>query len=440
MISFNILQKDKHTKARVGQLITPHGIVETPAFVPVGTQATVKSLTPQDLRTIGVQILFGNTYHLHLRPGENIVERFGGLGKFMGWNGVTMTDSGGFQVFSLARDKKFRDQNIKVNLSLRGGTTKQSRGDVEVLDKIAAPVSELVRNDVVKMGDEKADLVKITEDGVIFRSHLDGSRHMFTSEQSIAIQKKLGADIILAFDQCTTHPITYKSAKADMERTHRWAIRSLEAFRRGKGEVLRVKKKMFSFEQALYGIIQGSIFEDLRKESAQFIASHNFDGIAIGGVSVGESKKEMREAVDRTVPFLPDDKVRHLLGIGDVDDIFEIIERGIDTFDCVTPSRLGRVGHIFVHPPQGCIQNRFRYDLIKSQYSRSTEPLSKDCDCYVCHTFTRGYIHHLFRAKELLAYRLATYHNIYFITQLTMKIREALLEDRFTEMKANWLQ
>ncbi|HSW89123.1 MAG TPA: tRNA guanosine(34) transglycosylase Tgt [Candidatus Saccharimonadales bacterium] len=391
MITFKTIYKDKKSRARVGELHTPHGIVETPAFVPVGTQATVKSLTPDDLKTIGVQILFGNTYHLHLRPGEEIVEQFGGLGKFMHWSGVTMTDSGGFQVFSLARS---------------------SSGE--------------------------ANLVKITEDGVIFRSHLDGSKHTFTPEQSIAIQKRIGADIILAFDQCTTYPITHANAKADMERTHRWAIRSLEAFRNPLISPPR-EGAGGGFSQALYGIVQGSIFEDLRKESAEFIASQNFDGIAIGGVSVGETKKEMQEAVDRSVPYLPENKVRHLLGIGDVDDIFEIVERGIDTFDCVTPSRLGRVGHIFVHPPEGSVRNRFRYDVTKSLFSQSSEPLSIGCECYVCQTFTRGYIHHLFRAKELLAYRLATYHNIHFIINLTKKIRESLLENRFAEMKKKWL-
>lgn len=401
MISFKTIHKEKNSKARVGELHTPHGIVETPAFVPVGTQATVKSLTPEDLKSIGVQILFGNTYHLHLRPGEEIVQKFGGLGKFMQWSGVTMTDSGGFQVFSLARDKKFGQKPLKVAL----GQDDKSRLDVD------------------------PSLVTITEEGVTFRSHLDGSKHLFTPEESIGIQKKIGADIILAFDQCTTYPITYESAKSDMERTHRWAVRSLEAFqKKGTGE------------QALYGIVQGSIFQDLRESSAKFIASHDFGGIAIGGVSVGESKEEMKKVVEWSVPHLPDDKVRHLLGVGDVDDIFEIIERGIDTFDCVTPSRLGRVGSIFIHPEQGTRENRFRYDVTKATYALSEEPLDPLCDCSVCTHFTRGYINHLFRAKELLGYRLATYHNIYFIITLTKTIRQALLEGRFADMKKEWLE
>jgi len=407
MITFKTIKQEKTIRARVGELHTPHGIVETPAFVPVGTQATVKSLTPDDLKTIGVQILFGNTYHLHLRPGEKTVQHFGGLGNFMHWSGVTMTDSGGFQVFSLARNKKFGLRPESNDTQIDG----PSRLDVD------------------------PSLVTITEEGVTFRSHLDGSKHLFTPEESIRIQKKIGADIILAFDQCTTYPITYESAKSDMERTHRWALRSLEAFsRQDSGENDEVV-----FDQALYGIVQGSIFKDLREESAKFIASQDFGGIAIGGVSVGESKTEMQNVVDWTVPFLPDTKVRHLLGVGDIDDIFEIVERGIDTFDCVTPSRLGRVGCAFIHPGQGNTENRFRFDVTKSSYALSKEPLDNMCDCYVCTNFTRGYINHLFKAKELLGYRLVTYHNIYFIINLTKQIRQALLDGKFVEMKKEWL-
>jgi len=398
MFSFKIIHNDKKTGARIGKLQTFHGFVTTPAFIPVGTQATVKGLTPQDLKEIGVEILFGNTYHLHLRPGEGIVEKFGGLGKFMGWSGVTMTDSGGFQVFSLAREKKFGNEDFRL----------------------------IANNSLIE--EEKVNLVKINEEGVVFKSHLDGSMHTFTPEQSIVIQKKLGADITLAFDQCTAYPITPEGAQADMERTHRWALRSLDEF-----------KKKGKFDQALYGIVQGSIFEDLRKTSAKFISEQNFDGIAIGGVSVGESKKEMHRVVDWCVPLLPSGKVRHLLGIGDVDDIFAIIERGIDTFDCVTPSRLGRVGHIFVHPQEGNLKNRFRLDITKSIYSRNQDQLSRDCLCYVCHNFTRGYIQHLFRARELLAYRLATYHNVYFIVDLVKRIREAIMEERFEQLKREWL-
>lgn len=427
MLTCNIVYQDKKTKARVGELHTPHGVVETPAFVPVGTQATVKSLTPEDLETIGVQILFGNTYHLHLRPGEDVLEQFGGLGKFMHWNRVTMTDSGGFQVFSLARRRKFEAPNSKFETNSNNQNTNYKKK--KTILNLENYNFDIVSDFDIRISDLRdKDLVTVTEDGVVFKSHLDGSIHTFTPETSIAIQKKLGADIILAFDQCTTYPITYESAKADMERTHRWALRSLDAFQK-KGK----------FDQALYGIIQGSIFEDLRKESAKFITRQPFDGIAIGGVSVGESKKEMQKTVEWVIPLLPENKVRHLLGIGDVDDIFEIVERGIDTFDCVTPSRLGRVGHIFINPPEGNSANRFRYDVTKSLFALSKEPLDKNCDCYVCQNFTRGYIQHLFRARELLAYRLATYHNIYFIINLTKQIRKALLEESFEKMKKEWL-
>jgi len=296
---FKILHKDKKTKARVGKIKTVHGEVNTPAFVAVGTQATVKSLLPEDLNAIGVQIIFGNTYHLHLRPGEKIIEKFGGLNKFMGYKGVTMTDSGGFQVFSLARGNQ------------------------------RSPLSH-VANDFLK---DQQKLVNITEEGVEFRSHLDGSKHFFTPEKSIDIQKKIGADIMLSFDDCPPFPVTYDGAKVAMKRTHRWAERSLREFSHYEASA-RSHKGSISLAptggQALYGIVQGSIFEDLRKESAEFIGNMDFDGIAIGGVAVGEGKKEMKDDVTWVVPNLPEEKIRHLLGVGDVDDIFEIIEQGIE--------------------------------------------------------------------------------------------------------------
>ncbi len=388
---FTILQEDKYSSARIGKLITSHGIVDTPAFVPVGTQASIKSLSPEDLEAIGVQILFGNTYHLHLRPGEDVIEAFQGIGKFMGFQGVTMTDSGGFQVFSLARDKKFGFDN-----------------DISLQEK---------------------SLVKITENGVEFRSHLDGSKHLFTPEQSILIQKKLGADIILAFDDCPPFPITYEGAKSSMERTHRWLKRSIAAYQNTQSQ----------FDQVLYGIVQGSIYKDLRQASAKFITACDTPGIAIGGVAVGEGKKEMKNAIDWVLPILPKNKIKHLLGVGDVDDIFAIIERGVDTFDCVTPTRLGRVGQIFIHPPEGSSQNRFRLDITKSNYQKSIDPLSLNCNCQVCKKHSRGYLNHLFRTKELLAYRLATYHNVYFIIDLVKQIRKSIEKGSYTNFKQSWL-
>jgi len=409
-ISFAILKKSPGMPMRAGKLVTLHGVVETPAFVPVGTQATVKSLTPEDLEKIGVQILFGNTYHLHLRPGEETVEKLGGLGKFMGYTGATMTDSGGFQVFSLARENK--------------RTTLRHSGDERSED------ARIKEGSWSSQDDNFGNLVRITEDGVEFKSHLDGSTHFFTPEKSIAIQKKLGADICLSFDDCAPFPVTHEGAKAAMERTHRWAERSLRSH---KGLTTENQK------QALYGIVQGSVFEDLRKESAAYIGNMDFDGFAIGGVSVGESKEDMVKAVEWAVPLLPEDRVKHLLGVGDVDDIFYAVERGIDTMDCVTPSRLGRVGHVFVGPGEGTMENRFRMDITKATFATDSGPLTHGCDCYACTHFTRGYINHLFRAKEMLGGHLATYHNVYFMVHLVKQIREAILEDRFNDLKEHWL-
>lgn len=393
-MKFQIIAKDQNTNARAGELHTPHGIVETPAFVPVGTRATVRGLTPQDLREIGVQILFANTYHLHLRPGEDIVKEFGGVGKFMGWNGVTITDSGGFQVFSLGQKK------IKL-----------------FADEDETEVS----------------MVNIKDDGVVFRSHIDGSKHVFTPEVSIQIQKKLGADLILAFDECAPYPSSEEYTRQAMERTHRWALRCLKVAKETEGTE-ETKGK-----QALYGIIQGGVYKDLREESAKFISNLDFDGIAIGGVSVGESKKEMRDVLAWTVPFLPEEKPRHLLGIGEVDDIFDAVAAGMDTFDCVIPTRFGRYGIVFVYPREGNLQNKFRIDMKKSTYAKDQRPLSKDCSCYTCKNFTRAYIHHLFKSGELLAYRLASYHNMHFVINLVQSIRLSILEERFDRLKKKWL-
>ena len=286
----------------------------------------------------------------------------------------------------------------------------------------------------MKLTDEgegtEVKVVNIKDDGVMFRSHIDGSKHLFTPEISIEIQKKLGADLILAFDECVPHPSTHDYTKEAMERTHKWAIRSLAASK---------LKHFHPWQQALYGIIQGGVYQDLREESAKFISKMDFDGIAIGGVSVGESKEEMRQAIDWSYPFLPENKPRHLFGIGEMDDIFDAVERGIDTFDCVIPTRFGRYGIMFVQSPEGNIKNRFRLDINKVIYSKDKKPMSKNCSCYVCKNFTRAYVHHLFRAQELLAYRLASYHNMFFINNLVKKIRKSILENNFQKMKSEWL-
>ncbi|MEK7451138.1 MAG: tRNA guanosine(34) transglycosylase Tgt [Patescibacteria group bacterium] len=420
---FKITSKDNPStssgsKARAGIITTSHGVVNTPAFVPVGTKASVRSLAPQDLKDIGAEIIFANTYHLHLRPGEDTVKEFGGVGKFMSWDGPTITDSGGFQVFSLGQIV--------------------SRGPVAGFPPASAPPTSSAMRAVGNPStratplepEESPRLVNITEDGVEFRSHIDGSLHAFTPEKSIEIQKKLGADIILAFDECAPYPSTKDYARQAMERTHDWSIRSLKAFK---------SKNYYPWEQAIYGIVQGGIYKDLREESAEFISNLPFDGIAIGGVSVGESKKEMQDVLDWVLPFLPENKPRHLLGIGEVDDIFEAIERGMDTFDCVIPTRFGRYGMIFISQPEGNLKNKFRIDIKKSAYAKDQKPLSKDCACYTCQNFARGYINHLFRSSELLAYRLASYHNLYFIVNLVRKIREAILEGSFQKMKKEWI-
>lgn len=381
---FKRLHKDKNSNARTGEIHTPHGTIKTPAFVPCGTQATVKSLTPEELNTIGVQLYFVNTYHMYLRPGIDVVKKAGGLHKFMGWDRPLMTDSGGFQIFSLKP--------------------------------------------------------KITDDGAEFQSHWDGSKHIFTSESSMEWQAELGSDIHIAFDDCTPYGVTHEKAKKSLQRTHRWAERSLKAHKKIQKNILFKKNS----SQALYGSIQGSMYEDLRVESAKCIANMDFDGIAIGGVSVGESKREMRAVLDWVMPILPDDKPRHLLGVGEIDDIFMMIERGIDTFDCVQPTRLARVGTLLIgNNPINKLSNnpinKYELDITKIQYATDFEPIEKGCLCYTCQHFTRAYVHHLFHVKELLGYRLATIHNLHFIHRLVDDIREAIAENQFLELKRKWL-
>ncbi len=383
---FKILHKDKKTKARVGKLTTAHGDINTPTFTPVGTQATVKTLSPFELKEIGAQLVFGNTYHLHLRPGEEVIDKLGGLAKFMSWNSPTITDSGGFQVFSLGQK----------TITLEDG--------------------------------EEVGLVGITGKGVQFRSHLDGSKHMFTPEKSIEIQHKLGADLILAFDQCPAYPSNEEDVRKAVERTHDWLLRCISYHKSNN------KKG-----QAFLGIVQGGVYANLRKQSAEFVSRQDVDAIAIGGVAVGESKDLMRKALLDTMPYLPEEKFKHLLGIGEVDDIFDITSQGIDSFDCVIPTRFGRYGIVFASPPEGNRKNKFRLDLNKTFYKTDAGPVTKGCDCKVCVNYSRAYLHHLFKANEILAYRLASYHNVYFLTHLVKQIREAILEDKFEDLKSSWI-
>lgn len=393
--NFSIEKTCKNSRARLGVIHTPHGDIHTPAFVPVGTQATVKSLTPTEIRDVGTELFFVNTYHAYLRPGLEVIKRFGGLHAFMKWDGPIITDSGGFQVFSLARPK----------------FTPTDRSE------------------------DRPSLVKITEDGVTFQSHWDGSSHLFTPESSMEYQWILGSDIHIAFDDCTSYPITKKAAQKSMEHTHRWLERSMAAHKALKKTY---EKKKLPY-QALYGVVQGSVYEDLRIMSANTIATSDTDGIAIGGVSVGESKEEMANVLTWVMPHLPEKKPRHLLGVGEIDDIFVLVENGIDTFDCVQPTRVARMGRLFVSPEVKSDGKRWEIDVTKKIYEKDTNPIDATCTCMTCTHFSRAYLYHLFHVKELLAYRLATIHNLHFMHTLVASIRQALEDDTFHELKKRWI-
>jgi queuine tRNA-ribosyltransferase/7-cyano-7-deazaguanine tRNA-ribosyltransferase len=396
MFSFELLSKDHNTRA--GKLVTPHGSIETPSFVAVGTQATVKAMSTDDLCNIGNQMIITNAYHLHLQPGEEVIERIGGLHRFMGWDGPLMTDSGGFQIFS------------------------QGAGKEHGVGKIASVFPE--ENDRGRHFNSKTgkSLVSTDEDGVEFVSYIDGSKHRFTPERVVEIGKKLGADIILPLDECTSPLHDYDYTKAAMERTHRWAVRAWSEF-------LSTSAR----SQSLWGIVQGGAYRDLREESTTFIADQNFDGYAVGG-SLGKSKEEMHQVLEWTVPLLPQDKPRHLLGIGEIEDIFEVVKRGIDLFDCVAPTRMARTGTLFVRETE-----RFRIHILNARFKDDPRPIDERCNCYTCCTYSRAYLRHLFLAKEPSAVRLATIHNLYFLEYLMGEIRIAIRDKRFAALSSKWL-
>jgi len=425
---FKETHKDLKTNARTGIIHTPHGDIETPAFVPVGTQATVKSLTPEELRTLGVQLFFVNTYHAYLRPGLDVIRKFKGLHKFMGWDKPIITDSGGFQVFSLGK-KRY------VNIAISESAVLDRDRFIRKLSKGEAEHHRVYPDDYRPIG----ELVVIDEEGVTFTSHWDGSQHRFTPEKSMKIQWDLESDIHIAFDECTPYPTTHAYAQKAMNRTHRWAERSLEEHNKLKIENLKLKIA----PQALYGVVQGNIYEDLRKESAKFITSLPFDGVAIGGVSVGESKEEMKNVLDWVIPHLPPEKPRHLLGVGEIDDIFTLVEHGIDTFDCVQPTRLARMGRVYTMPNVKCQMlnksRKFEIDILKEEYANDLDPVDRNCLCYSCRNFSRAYLHHLFRVRELLGYRLATIHNITFINRLMDHIRLAIRDNSLVALKETYL-
>jgi queuine tRNA-ribosyltransferase len=349
--------------ARAGRLRTPHGEIATPVFMPVGTQATVKSVSPDELKDLRAQIILSNTYHLYLRPGAELVAEFGGLHGFMGWDRPILTDSGGFQVFSLSHNNKIDDE------------------------------------------------------GVTFKSHLDGSTHRFTPELVMRVEEQLGADIIMVLDECTPYPSSHDYNRKALYRTHSWAERCLRAHSRQ--------------DQALFGIVQGSTYLDLRKESAHTLSELDLPGYAVGGLSVGEPKEEMHAMLEETVPLLPSNKPRYLMGVGSPEDLVECVARGIDMFDCVLPTRVARNGALLTKDGRLAIKS--------PRYAHLQAPIEPDCDCYTCRNFTLGYLHHLFRAKELLAYRLNSIHNLRFLTRMAEDMRAAILAGSFNEYREAFL-
>ena len=388
--------------ARLGSLVTPHGTVQTPAFVAVATQATIKGVAPDQVRACGTQLVFANTYHLHLRPGAERVAARGGLHRFMNWQGPILTDSGGFQVFSL------------------GAAIEHGVGKIASIFPGEAPTAP--------RQPRGPSYVRVDEDGVTFKSHIDGSVQRFSPEVSIDIQRALGADIVLSFDECTSPLHDEAYTEASMHRTHRWAERSLEAFRSSQAR--------HGYPQALYGIVQGGAFRGLREHSADVIGAMPFDGIAIGG-NLGNTRQDMFEVLEWTNRRLPEGRPRHLLGIGDVGSILEAVERGVDTFDCVSPTRNARNAGILVRRgDEGERLPAFRINLRNARFADDGGPLEPGCDCLTCSSFSRAYVHHLFRAKEPLAGQLATIHNLRFMARLMEDVRTSLAQDRFAAFKA----
>ena len=362
-MDFHLIQTCPDSEARAGELITSHGVVPTPVFLPVGSQGTVKTLTPDDLKDIGVSMVLANTYHLYLRPGVKVIERLGGLHGFMAWDGAILTDSGGYQIFSLA------------------------------------------------------PLLKVSDEGVTFRSHIDGSRHFISPELAIQFQESLGADIIMVLDECLAVDAPFEKVQRAVERTHRWAERCQKAQKRS--------------DQALYAIVQGGVFPELRRRSVQHLISLGFPGYAIGGLSLGESKEVTLAITEEVAAMLPEDKPRYLMGVGSPEDIVEGVTRGCDIFDSALPTRVARNGAFFTG--QG------RRNISNAAYSRMEQPIDPGCDCYTCRTFSAAYLHHLFGREELLGYRLATIHNLRFICQLMSRVRGAILDGTFSSFRDNFL-
>ena len=409
-LSFKINKKIKGSLGRAGTIETLHGAIETPAFVTVGTKATVKGITPEMLKNLGAQVVLANTYHLYLQPGEAVIKSAGGLGKFMNWGGPTMTDSGGFQAFSLGAAY---GKNITKFVA--------GQNDPKVLPDMTPETAVKARAEKGHAGDDNGamKIAKVDHNGVMFKSIIDGSVHYFTPEKSIQIQNDIGADIIFAFDECTSPQEPYHYQAESLDRTHRWAKTCLEYHRKSEG----------AEKQALFGIVQGGRHEDLRKESATALAAMDFDGYGIGG---SFAKEDMKDAVRWVNEILPEEKPRHLLGIGEPADLFDAVENGCDLFDCVLPTRNGRTGTLFTKYGKINIGN--------AKYRDDVGPIDEGCECYTCQNYTRSYLSHLTRAGEMLAGTLASVHNLYFIIHLVDEMRKAIHEDRFAEFKQDYLR
>lgn len=363
-IRYELIKECKQSGARLGRLHTPRGIINTPIFMPVGTAATVKAMTPEELKEINAEIILSNTYHLYLRPGHELIKKAGGLHKFMNWDKPILTDSGGFQVFSLG------------------------------------------------------DLRKISEEGVEFRSHIDGSKHFLSPEKATEIQNALGSDIMMAFDECAPYPAEYDYVKKSMERTTRWAKRCKDAHQNPES-------------QALFGIIQGGMYKDLREQSVKELVALDFPGYSVGGLSVGEPKELMNEVLDYTVPLLPADKPRYLMGVGSPDALIDGVIRGIDMFDCVLPTRIARNGTCMTSEGQVVIKN--------AKYTEDFSPLDSNCTCYTCQNYSRAYLRHLYKGKEILSARLLTIHNLHFLINLMKDVRQAIMEDRLLDFQDEFM-
>lgn len=364
VVNYELVAEDRKTGARAGLLHTPHGVFKTPMFMPVGTQATVKTVTPEELEEMGAQIILSNTYHLFLRPGTELIHEAGELHRFMNWNKGILTDSGGFQVFSLGAMRK------------------------------------------------------ITEEGVYFRSFLDGSKQFLSPEISIKAQEDLGSDIAMAFDECIPYPADYEYARKSTERTTRWAKRCIKAHQRT--------------DRGIFGIIQGGMYKDLRKQSAMEISSLPFDGMAVGGLSVGEPHDLMYDILEETIQWMPKGKARYLMGVGTPDCLVEGVARGVDMFDCVFPTRVARNGMAMIHTGRMNMKNK--------QYERDFRPIEESCGCYTCRNYTRAYIRHLYKSEELLVFRLVTIHNLYFLLQFMRDMREAIVQGNFSEFREHFME